>query len=215
MYRLANMKSRLIQRLVTREIIRGMDALFGLVGEMDMIPVEALEGFIKYSEVLSRVKAEYPALPGALMLKLASMRKAMKDPDNEYTFDEFGEFLLYEMIQYAQSLPDFEMDWEAEAGEEEEKELREIIADILSDEDDLADDQREDLIQQTVDAITRFPNLADELDGETAFRFLYWDTDFMFYYNVVFDVIADFFRQDNQMGFSGGEMQKYPILRNE
>ena len=215
MYRLANIRSQLIQRLVTREIIRGMDALFGSIGETDMMPVETLENFIKYSEVLTRVKAEYPGLPGGLMLKLASMRKAMKDPDNEYTFDEFGEFLLYEMIRYAQSLPDFEMEWEAEASEDEEEELREIIEDVLSAEEDLTDDQREDITRQTVDAITRFPNLADELDGETAFRFLYWDTDFMFYYNVVFDVISDFFRQDSQMGFSGGEMQKYPIPKDE
>ena len=47
------------------------------------------------------------------------------------------------------------------------------IEDLLSFEDDLTDDQRKHLARYTVDAITGFPNLADELDGETAFRFLY------------------------------------------
>lgn len=220
MYRLSGIKSPLVQRLVSNEIIRGFHSVFGADDTTYHFDDDSFDSFIMCSDVLYKVLNEKPELREMIALKLCIMLKAVRDCDYEYTFDEFGEFLLHEMIEYVDD-EDMEPYWEPGGTWFERNELRQLVKDIAeeiysSEEwEEVEPEDKEREIEDTIRAITCFPRLADELEGKTLFSFLFWDTDFALFNEMEFDEVVTFLREDTRCGFTGGKMTKVPLKEEE
>ena len=216
MYRLSGIQNSLIQRLATAEIIRGFEFVLS-TGDDRNIPVEfCLDIFIGTSSVLTALVEKQPSAKMMLSLKLAAMLTALKDTENEYTFDEFGEFLLYELIQYAKTAEeDGAPGWISGGSYFDRRELRRALHAISENAqtgDPEADpEEYAELEKNTLDAILHFPHMDRELDEDTLFPILFWDTDFMLFYRYDFNSLADFLWEDSIMGYSGGRVTKIPL----
>ncbi|MCD7738437.1 MAG: hypothetical protein LUH58_05275 [Lachnospiraceae bacterium] len=218
MYCLPEMDSSIIQKLVSNELIRGFHHLFNTSDAVNVPNPDNVEMFIECSDTLYQISLEHPELVQGLTIKLGIMLKALKDAEYEYTFDEFGEFLLYEMIRNVDADVEGGLIWELGGTWFDRQELREELTQYYEDcyaVDEEPEEKKREMIERTVVAVTCFPRLADELKGNTVMSFLFGDTDFMLFYDEKFDRVIDFMREDWDCGFSGGKMTKVPLKEEE
>ncbi len=103
MYRLAEYEYPTLRRLVTNELIGGFEKIFGGADDKDIYDPELIKLRMEMVFLLSnnpsfKLFSEEQKL--VVANKIIRMYEELKDPENEYTFDEFGEYILYLMKRY-------------------------------------------------------------------------------------------------------------------
>lgn len=208
MYRLADINDDILQAVVSNEIATGFLKTFGIKRATEHLEMNEFRlGVIRY---LLNTYSENPGLHdlsgetlGEIGKKISKMYDELMDPDYEYTFDEFGEYLLYIFIRHAynnfcqaKESGYFDIDdntLENYSGEpifassslniRDEIYLREMFGKYF--DEDLADDpemiqgvDKDELVDELVRAAGIFAFMGFEDSDET---FIFWDDDFLFY----------------------------------
>lgn len=107
MYRLADHNGKVIQRIVSNEMARGMLRCLGIEKATPTIQIGEKEIF-KLMQVLDFheenvgycVDLSGGAVEEAVARKLERMYEELLDTEHEYTFDELGEYLIAAFIEY-------------------------------------------------------------------------------------------------------------------
>ena len=106
MYRLSEMENETLQRVVSDEMASGFLKTFGIKRATEHLEMNEFRlGVIRY---LLNTYSENPGLHDLddtaiteIGRKIEKMYDEIMDPEYEYTFDEFGEYLLYIFIRHA------------------------------------------------------------------------------------------------------------------
>lgn len=168
MYRLAGTKDLFMKRAISKEISLGLRFIFGMSRNDRSIDASVLEQILAQEEVfysgdiLKQIKR-----------KLEYMLEEIEDPDYEYTFDCFGEYLLYLMLRYASECSE---NWTSTIPETDKRK----IADVIHAE--VEDCFTESELKTLVDRITDFTKMIAEVEeNDLGYDCLYWDRDFLMY----------------------------------
>ncbi len=208
MYRLAEMEDEVLQIIVSNEMASGFLKTFGIKRATEHLEMDEFRlGVIRY---LLNTYSENDGLHdlndtalAEIGHKVEKMYDEIMDPEYEYTFDEFGEYLLYIFIKHAynnfyqaKESGYFDIDektLENYSGEpifassslniRDELYLREMFSQFF--DEDLADDpemiqgeDKDELVDELVRAASIFAFMGYEDSDES---FIFWDDDFLFY----------------------------------
>ena len=207
MYRLSCVNNEILRRVVSNEMAAGFLRTFGVkkaVRHLEMGDFE--QGIIKYllntysnNDLLHDLGAN---LLSEIGKKIEKMYDELLDPENEYTYDEFGEYLLFIFIEHArENAYDvresgyFDLDDVTEENYSEvpmfasssmsimdELYLRELFSELYDDitegEDIGNEADREEFIEAMISQASMFSCMGfDDIDGES---FIFPDDDFLF-----------------------------------
>ena len=191
MYRLANFKDATLQRIVSNEMAAGFIRALELNTSLP-IPIEYIDPavvrniFNLYSHNKGLHNLGEEAL-AAIILKIKKMYIEILDTSNEYTFDEFGEYILYLFIYkvYSEFLEsdDYCDDWTLSAPSVEDYEYMHSFFkkwydnDVLEDDTDLLDDENS-FIYEHIARVSEFACMSECTDYFSA---IFWDEDFKLY----------------------------------
>lgn len=187
MYRLA-FNDDFIQKVISKELAAGFRFAFGVSEKDYEIDKDELNIFCGCNKTLSGVEDD-EELFDTLKLKLETMLKEIEDTDNEYTFDCFGEYLLYSILQQTSGyIADIEDDcdfcWKCSATNEEKTQVYNIFLDCFTEdnEDEMSDEELRQMAKTLTDRVTCFPRMVDEPNNkEPMLDILFWDRDFLLY----------------------------------
>ena len=106
MYRLSEIEDEVLQRVISNEMATGFLKTFGIKRATEHIEMDEFRlGVIRY---LLNTYSENSGLHdlndttiSEIGHKIEKMYDEILDPEYEYTFDEFGEYLLYIFIRHA------------------------------------------------------------------------------------------------------------------
>ena len=238
MYRLSCVKNKVLQRVVSNEMAAGFLRTFGVkkavwhleIGEFEQGILKYL--FNTYSDNASLHDLGKDQL-SEIGKKIERMYDELLDPENEYTYDEFGEYLLFIFIEHAkENAYDvresgyLDLDDVTEENYSEvpmfafssmsimdELYLRELFSglydDITEDDEDIRNEtDREEFIEEMIKQGSMFSCMGfDDIEGES---FIFWDDDFLFFdeaggTDVFFSEGAEFF------GFVMNEEEREPV----
>lgn len=193
MYRLA-FNHDFIQKIISKELAAGFRYAFGIDNNSYEVDEEGLTLFCRCYDVLS--SAEYnEELFSALKCKLETMLREIEDTENEYTFDCFGEYLLYAIMQafsirqqnleyFEARRPDLDFSWPCSVTDQEKSQVYSIFVDYFkkTNDDEMTDEDIRYKAKTLTDRVTYFPKMADEPNDEAPmFDILFWDRDFLLY----------------------------------
>ena len=108
MYRLAIYDDRVIQRIVSNEVARGFLRCLGIFHAVEKIEItdevvthlwEAFENHVENTG--GELKVAKDAMETLVAPKVARMYEELIDEEYEYTFDEFGEYIMALFIEYS------------------------------------------------------------------------------------------------------------------
>jgi len=215
MYRLAEREYPTLRRLVTNELIGGFEKIFGGADDKDIYDPELIKLRMEMVFLLSnnpsfKLFSEEQKL--VVANKIIRMYEELKDPENEYTFDEFGEYILYLMIAYSYNKGPYA---KTSISKEDKKELQEYFGsyydEMLYEIPDMAEEiSRQDFIRDRMRLASVFGYMDfSRYDNETSF--IFWDVDYLFYdepgqANVFFDE-----QISQQMGFTTLSDNREPV----
>lgn len=168
MYRLAGTKDLFMERAVSKEISLGVRFIFGMSRNEKTIDDSVLEQiFVQEGVFYSRDMLQQ------IKRKVECMLEEIEDPDYEYTFDCFGEYLLYIMLRYASQCSD---NWESTISEAEKRKITDVIR--AETEDCFTEDE----LGVIVERVTDFTKMISEVEeNDLGYDCLYWDRDFLMY----------------------------------
>jgi hypothetical protein len=207
MYRLSEIEDETLQRVVSNEMASGFLKTFGIKRATEHLEInEFRQGVIRYILNTYSENAGLHDLNDSVITeigyKIEKMYDEILDPEYEYTFDEFGEYLLYIFIRHAynnfyqaKESGYFDIDdntLENYSGEpifassslsiRDEIYLREMFGRFL--DEDFADDpkmtggDKDELVDDLIRAASIFAFMGYEDSDES---FIFWDDDFLFY----------------------------------
>ena len=168
MYRLAYdddlIQNDFVQKIVSRELAAGFRFTFGISEKDYEIDEEQLDIFCSCAGGLSGVAAN-EELYDKLKQKLETMLKEIEDLNYEYTFDCFGEYLLYSILNQsagyiADMETDFDFTWKCSVSDKEKSEVYSIFLKhfmITNDDDELTNIEMQQMAKALTDRITYFP----------------------------------------------------------
>ena len=238
MYRLSNIRNDILQRVISNEMAAGFLRTFGVTRAVEHLDIGDFgKGIIKYLLNTYSGNDAFHDLGEAQLSeigkKIEKMYDELLDPEYEYTYDEFGEYLLFIFIEHAkQNAYDvresgyFDLDEHTEENYSEvpmfasaslsimdELYLREYFSQLydsmIEDEEELEDEiDREEFINELVKQGSMFWCMGfDDVEEES---FIFWDDDFLF-----FDEPGGtdvFFSEEGQyLGFVMNEENREPI----
>lgn len=204
MYRLSWTVDPVIQRVVSNELAAGFCYVFkdneGYDGPFEIgqnpPPYMSLDEIFQYYSQNANLRSLDEETLRVIERKIEKMYAELKDPEYEYTFDEFGEYLLYLFMCVARDdYEDFDMERRPLSHIENEdleyiaeryrRIYRNIIEEIREDgEEDPAEflGSEEKFVSCRLINTTIFPYMAFcENEADNDFSCVYWDTDFTFY----------------------------------
>lgn len=189
MYRLA-FNDDLIQKVVSKELAAGFRFEFGISEKAYEVDKEELNIFCSSNEVLAGVEDDKELFDN-LKLKLETMLREIEDSENEYTFDCFGEFLLYSILQQTSGCiedmeddDDYDFSWKCSVTNEEKTQVYNIFLEYFTEDNDeeLSNEELQQMAKDMTDRVTYFPRMVDEPDNkEPMIDILFWDRDFLLY----------------------------------
>lgn len=185
MYRIV-LENDFIQKVVSKEMAAGFRIALGIKENEYEIEKEALAVFCKGNNALIQISKSEENLD-FLKLKLETMLKEIEDTENEFTFDCFGEYLLYVIMQHVADIMGYgetseEFSWVSSVTKEERSKVYSIIQEnyLVDCEEDTEELEKD--INILTERITNFPKMVDEAnDEEPLFDILFWDRDFLLY----------------------------------
>ena len=189
MYRLAGTKDLFMERAVSKEISLGVRFIFGMSRNEKTIDDSVLEQiFVQEGVFYSRDMLQQ------IKRKVECMLEEIEDPDYEYTFDCFGEYLLYIMLRYASQCSD---NWESTISEAEKRKITDVIR--AETEDCFTEDE----LGVIVERVTDFTKMISEVEvDDLGYDCLYWDRDFLMYEYMSMDEVSNFIETYGEtMGF--------------
>ena len=185
MYRLAIYDDRVIQRIVSNEVARGFLRCLGIFHAVEKIEItddvvshlwEAFENHVENTG--GELKVAKDAMETLIAPKVVRMYEELIDEEYEYTFDEFGEYIMALFIEYSGDI--FESFWCQPSIKDElylrkffEQEYENIVA-----ETGFEDIDKKTFVEERIRAVTRFACMGV---GEYNFdSVLFFDTDYLF-----------------------------------
>ena len=185
MYRLAIYDDREIQRIVSNEVARGFLRCLGVTKAVEKIEItddvvshlwEAFENHVENTG--GELKVAKDAMETLVAPKVARMYEELIDEEYEYTFDEFGEYIMALFIEYSGDI--FESFWCQPSIKDElylrkffEQEYENIVA-----ETGFEDIDKKTFVEERIRAVTRFACMGvGEYDFDSV---LFFDTDYLF-----------------------------------
>ena len=208
MYRLSCMNNEILQRVVSNEMAAGFLRTFGVKKAVWHLKIDDFEqGIIKYLLNTYSDNALLHDLGGEQLSeigkKIEKMYDELLDPENEYTYDEFGEYLLFIFIEHArenaydvresgyldlddvteENYSEVPMFASSSMSIMDELYLRELFSesydDITEGEDMGNDADREEFIEEMIRQASMFSAMGfDDIEVES---FIFRDDDFLFY----------------------------------
>ena len=209
MYRLSSIDDRDTQKIVSKELAAGFRYVFNMKSDGYEISEDDLIGCCVYNETLFPALKNKPFLEH-LKVKLTTMIKELNDTENEYTFDTFGEFLLYSVLERGAEMVETQMledetEWKSTVFETERTKLCNMLKNEYEDENLFSDEE----IKIIVDRMTYFPKMIDEVlheIEEPSFDVLFWDWDFALYEDMDMGTVNKFISQNGEyFGFVDSE----------
>lgn len=178
MQRLAGFKSDAVREIITEQMIWGFREMFG-INSGGKTEEEKVKDFLRGAPHINTDNGVSELSLQGITGRLENMYKNLTDREQEYTFDEFGEFLMDECLLYFGERIN-ESDWK-ECGTPEQR--QDIYAMCLAYADDEApkEDDEYDAKKEAESlcrAIYYIPDLAYDKDHEDM---LFWDGDFLWY----------------------------------
>ena len=238
MYRLSNIENDILQRVVSNEMAAGFLRTFGVTRAVEHLDIGDFgKGIIKY---LLNTYSGNDALHdlgeaqlSEIAKKIEKMYDELLDPEYEYTYDEFGEYLLFIFIEHAkQNAYDvresgyFDLDEHTEENYSEipmfasaslsirdELYLREYFSrfyDSMFEEDEEPEDEidREEFINGLVKQGSMFWCMGfDDVEEES---FIFWDDDYLFF-DEPGGTDVFFSEEGKYLGFVMNEENREPI----
>lgn len=156
--------------------------------------------------------------------KIIKMVKELLDEENEYTFDTFGEYIIYRELRALSDIEnDFSEDqdeWTTKATAEDIPELFKEVSTIVMETNSECDNFYEALpkalsdISNTVGDILYARLYSDTILDE----YIMWDMDYLLYEDFNYDMAEEFFNSENSACIDGQEPEsgstKYPISKS-
>ena len=188
MYRLPNWINEVMQRTISNEIARGFLRCLGIEKASRHISIgeEEIERLIEIYEfhaenIGSPINVPKEEITSTIARKLERMYEELLDEKYEYTFDEYGEYLLAMFIEYER---DDEGATVASINIKDEIYLRELFAEEYREweQEGIFEEEGEEDIDEFVEerllAVTNFAYMGlNEFDFES---FVFWDSDYTF-----------------------------------
>ncbi len=195
MYRLADYQDPIVQKVVTNTLAKGLANIWGERGQTDFtkITVNNESGLDTLTYLLDTesnntglcdLSEDSPVL-STIADKIEKMYSELVDPDNEYTFDEFGEYLLYLHMLFSGGDGDCtHRDSIYRPYPQDELYVRNYFAEYYKEmyEDDpelWEDTSQEEFVEIMYNATIDFSNMSFQGDWEGSCVFQ--DTDYLFY----------------------------------
>ncbi|MCB7319908.1 hypothetical protein [Lacrimispora sp. 210928-DFI.3.58] len=178
MLRLAGFKSDAVQEVITEQMIWGFREMFG-INSGGKPEEEKVKDFLRGALHINTDDGISELSLQGITGRLENMYKNLTDREQEYTFDEFGEFLMDECLLYFGERIN-ESDWKECGTPEQRQDIYEMCLAYADDADPEEDDgydaakEAEDLCR----AIFYLPELAYGKGHEDV---LFWDGDFLWY----------------------------------
>ena len=238
MYRLSNIRNDILQRVISNEMAAGFLRTFGVTRAVEHLDIGDFgKGIIKYLLNTYSVNDAFHDLGEAQLSeigkKIEKMYEELLDPEYEYTYDEFGEYLLFIFIEHAkQNAYDvresgyFVLDEHTEENYSEvpmfastslsimdELYLREYFSQfydsMIEDDEELEDEiDREEFINELVKQGSMFWCMGfDDVEEES---FIFWDDDFLFF-DEPGSANLFFMEEGKSLGFVMTEDDREPI----
>ena len=206
MYRLSGFMDRRIQEIISRELYNSFLYAFDISPKTLLADEDRLRDFFDFSydaQNLSRMEVL------TIKKRLKKMCQELLDPEYEYTFDLFGENLLFKILYcirddeetYKDMLEDKKYFWESSASEEDLKYVKEYMKGFLLNEfEDLDEEEKnsfENKPEVFADAYSEILTrricfascMVNEVDNQDGLYFdeldiLFWDLDSTFLDNI-------------------------------
>lgn len=213
MYRLAYYKDPVMQRVVSNEVARGFLECLGICRavekiEIDENVIEALWRIFKYhaENFGGSVKVTKDAMETMVAQKVARMYEELLDEDYEYTFDEFGEYIMTIFIEYAGDNTFFTGN---AASIKDELYLRKYFEEEYEDvaaELGYEDIDKKTFVEEHIRAVTNFACMGmEEFDFDSV---LFFDTDYLF---IDQESGGNLLLTAESMGFVSGVEDREPV----
>lgn len=189
MYKLV-IENEFIQKVVSKELAAGFRYALGIDRQDDYeVGEEEMELIFSCFEPLEAIIEDEELMEG-MRMKLGAMLREIDDPDNAYTFDCLGEYLLYAILQsISERVHDWELEedfspWVSKVSDDEKKQVYNELLKLYKDEyqDEYTDVQVKEIVKILTARITNFPQMVDEPnDKRPMLDVLFWDRDFRMY----------------------------------
>lgn len=156
--------------------------------------------------------------------KIIKMVKELLDEENEYTFDTFGEYIIYQELcvfrDIENDFSDDQDDWTTKATAEDIPELFKEVSEIVMERNSECDNSYEALPKALSDISNTVGNiLYARLYFDTILdEYIMWDMDYLLYEDFNYDMAEEFFNSENGTCIDGQEPEsgstKYPISKS-
>lgn len=230
MYRLPIGSYPTIRKVISKELAGVLCGMFAIGktpdgdyeinedGEIDLLLQDLFrndnDDFLTFAEVQDDMHA-------IVEKKVIKMVKELLDEENEYTFDTFGEYIIYqELCVFRDFENDFSEDqdeWTTKATAEDIPELFKEVSTIAMETNSECDDFYEtlpktlsdisDTVRNTLYARLYFDTILNE--------YIMWDMDYLLYEEFDYDMAEKFLNSENGTCIDGQEPEsgstKYPI----
>lgn len=136
MYKLAGWKNDIICRIATREMIRGISAVFGTDAALPIdeknIPREEICQLFLHQCANKHVFDHEKVTPADIAVRVQAMMTELQDPDHAYAFDATGTLILYFCINTTlENSQDSGIEWISVVTEEEKASAKEFLQDHM------------------------------------------------------------------------------------
>lgn len=179
MLRLAGFKSDAVREIITEQMIWGFREMFG-IDSGGKPKEEKVKDFLRGAPHINTDDGIAEINLQGITERLENMYKNLTDKEQEYTFDEFGEFLMDECLLYFGEQIS-EADWK-ECGTPEQR--QDIYEMYLAYADDAAPEEHNeeyDAEKEAEDLCRAIFYLPDLAYGKDHGDVLFWDGDFLWY----------------------------------
>lgn len=230
MYRLPIGSYPTIRKIISKELAGVLCGMFAIGktpegdyeinedGEIDLLLQDLFrndnDDFLTFVEVQDDMHA-------IVEKKVIKMVKELLDEENEYTFDTFGEYIIYqELCVFRDFENDFSEDqdeWTTKATAEDIPELFKEVSAIVMEANSESDDFYETLPKALSDISDTVRNiLYARLYFDTILNeYIMWDMDYLLYEEFDYDMAEKFLNSENGTCIDGQEPEsgstKYPI----
>lgn len=230
MYRLPIGSYPTIRKVISKELAGVLCGMFAIGktpegdyeinedGEIDLLLQDLFrnddDDFLTFVEVQDDMHA-------IVEKKVIKMVKELLDEENEYTFDTFGEYIIYqELCVFRDFENDFSEDqdeWTTKATAEDIQELFKEVSSIVMESNSESDDFYETLPKALSDISDTVRNiLYARLYFDTILNeYIMWDMDYLLYEDFDYDMAEKFLNSENGTCIDRQEPEsgstKYPI----
>lgn len=179
MLRLAGFKSDAVQKVITEQMIWGFQKVFG-IDSGGKTEEEKVKDFLRGAPHINTDDGIAEINLQGITGRLENMYRNLTDKEREYTFDEFGEFLVDQCLLYFGERIS-EADWKEYGTLEQHQDIYEMCLAYANDAAPEEDNEGYDVKKEAESlcrAIFYLPDLAyDKGHGDV----LFWDGDFLWY----------------------------------